>query len=35
MVKGYCKSIGYQAGYSPAPGQDPCKQSSSTTAATT
>ena len=32
MVKGYCKTIGYQTGYAPAPGQDPCKQSSSTTA---
>jgi foldase protein PrsA len=34
MVKGYCKTIAYQAGYAPAPGQDPCKQSSSTTATT-
>jgi len=31
MQKHYCKTIGYQAGYSPPPGQDPCKQSSSTT----
>jgi len=29
--KSYCKTIGYQKGYAPAPGQDPCKQSSSTT----
>jgi foldase protein PrsA len=28
----YCKTIGYQAGYSPPPGQDPCKQT--TTGAT-
>ena len=35
MVKGYCKTIAYQTGYAPAPGQDPCKQSSSTTAPAT
>jgi foldase protein PrsA len=35
MVKSYCKTIGYQTGYAPPPGQDPCKQSSSTTSATT
>ena len=34
MVKGYCKTIAYQTGYAPAPGQDPCKQSSSTTSST-
>ena len=31
MKKTYCKKIGYAAGYAPPPGQDPCKQSSSTT----
>jgi predicted small lipoprotein YifL len=40
MQKHYCKTIGYQAGYAPAPGQDPCKNigktgSTATTAATT
>jgi foldase protein PrsA len=35
MVKGYCKTIGYQSGYAPAPGQDPCKRQSTTTASTT
>jgi parvulin-like peptidyl-prolyl isomerase len=34
MVKSYCKTIAYQTGYAPAPGQDPCKTSSSTTATT-
>ena len=34
MVKGYCNTIAYQTGYAPAPGQDPCKQSSSTTSST-
>jgi parvulin-like peptidyl-prolyl isomerase len=29
--KSYCKKIGYQTGYAPPPGQDPCKQPSSTT----
>jgi peptidyl-prolyl cis-trans isomerase C len=33
--KSYCKKIGYQTGYAPPPGQDPCKQSSSTTGAAT
>jgi parvulin-like peptidyl-prolyl isomerase len=33
--KSYCKEIGYQTGYAPPPGQDPCKQSSSTTGAAT
>ena len=37
IKKHYCGQIGYQKGYAPPPGQDPCKQSSSTTsgAATT
>ena len=35
MVKSYCKTIAYQTGYAPAPGQDPCKTQSATTAATT
>jgi peptidyl-prolyl cis-trans isomerase C len=35
MKKSYCKKIGYQTGYAPPPGQDPCKQSSSTTGAAT
>ncbi len=35
MIKGYCKTIGYQSGYAPAPGQDPCKRQSTTTASTT
>jgi foldase protein PrsA len=35
MVKSYCKTIGYQTGYAPAPGQDPCKKQSSTTTSTT
>jgi foldase protein PrsA len=34
VKKTYCKKIGYAAGYAPAPGQDPCKQSSSTTGST-
>ena len=34
MVKHYCGTIGYQSGYAPAPGQDPCKRQS-TTASTT
>jgi parvulin-like peptidyl-prolyl isomerase len=33
--KSYCKTIGYQKGYAPPPGQDPCKQSSSTTSSVT
>ena len=35
MIKGYCKTIGYQVGYAPAPGQDPCKKQSTTTTSTT
>jgi len=37
IKKHYCGEIDYQKGYAPPPGQDPCKQSSSTTsgAATT
>ncbi len=35
LTKRYCKTIAYQAGYAPPPGQDPCKQQSTTTAATT
>jgi foldase protein PrsA len=31
LTKKYCKTIGYQAGYAPPPGQDPCKQKSTTT----
>jgi parvulin-like peptidyl-prolyl isomerase len=31
--KRYCKTIAYAKGYAPSPGQDPCKQSSSTTGA--
>jgi parvulin-like peptidyl-prolyl isomerase len=31
IKKTYCKKIGYQQGYAPPPGQDPCKTSSSTT----
>jgi parvulin-like peptidyl-prolyl isomerase len=30
--KTYCKTIGYQQGYAPPPGQDPCKTKSTTTA---
>jgi parvulin-like peptidyl-prolyl isomerase len=30
IKKHYCKSIGYQQGYAPPPGQDPCKQSAAT-----
>jgi parvulin-like peptidyl-prolyl isomerase len=30
MKKHYCGAIGYQKGYAPPPGQDPCKQSSTT-----
>jgi parvulin-like peptidyl-prolyl isomerase len=33
--KHYCKTIAYANGYAPSPGQDPCKQSSSTTGAGT
>jgi foldase protein PrsA len=35
MVKHYCGTIGYQSGYAPAPGQDPCKKQSATTSSTT
>src|SRR5262245_40593835 len=35
MKKNYCKKIGYAEGYAPPPGQDPCKQSASTTGAAT
>ncbi|HEY7017466.1 MAG TPA: peptidylprolyl isomerase [Gaiellaceae bacterium] len=35
MKKTYCKKIGYQKGYEPPPGQDPCKTSSSTTGGAT
>jgi len=35
MIKNYCKTIGYQSGYAPAPGQDPCKRQSTTTPTTT
>jgi len=31
MQKHYCKTIAYQPGYSPPPGQDPCKQKAGTT----
>jgi predicted small lipoprotein YifL len=34
MQKHYCKEIGYQAGYAPPPGQDPCKQIGKTTSST-
>lgn len=33
--KSYCKRIGYQVGYSPPPGQDPCTQKSTTTGSAT
>ena len=35
IKKHYCKNIGYQTGYAPPPGQDPCKTPSSTTGAAT
>jgi foldase protein PrsA len=35
IKKSYCKKIGYQTGYAPPPGQDPCKTSSSTTGSST
>jgi foldase protein PrsA len=35
MIKRYCKTIAYQTGYAPAPGQDPCKRQDTTTSATT
>jgi foldase protein PrsA len=31
----YCKKISYQAGYTPPPGQDPCKTKATTTTSTT
>jgi foldase protein PrsA len=34
MIKNYCKTINYQAGYTPAPGQDPCKRQTTTTSTT-
>jgi foldase protein PrsA len=34
LTKRYCGKIGYQAGYAPSPGQDPCKQKSTTTSTT-
>ena len=35
IKKSYCKKIGYQKGYAPPPGQDPCKQPASTTGSST
>ncbi|MFL5939096.1 MAG: peptidylprolyl isomerase [Gaiellaceae bacterium] len=35
VKKDYCKTIGYQKGYAPPPGQDPCKTSSTTTGTAT
>jgi foldase protein PrsA len=35
VKKDYCKTIGYQKGYAPPPGQDPCKTSSTTTGSST
>jgi len=35
MIKHYCDTIGYQSGYAPAPGQDPCKRRSTTTTSST
>jgi parvulin-like peptidyl-prolyl isomerase len=35
LMKTFCPKIAYQAGYAPPPGQDPCKQKSSTTGAST
>jgi foldase protein PrsA len=35
MIKRYCGTIAYQAGYAPAPGSDPCKKQSTTTSSTT
>jgi foldase protein PrsA len=32
IKKSYCKQIGYRPGYAPAPGQDPCKTSTTATA---
>jgi foldase protein PrsA len=34
LTKRYCKTIGYQSGYAPPPGQDPCKQQTTSTATT-
>jgi len=34
LTKDYCKTIGYQAGYAPPPGQDPCKQQATTASST-
>jgi len=35
IKKSYCKRIGYQPGYAPSPGQDPCKSKSTTTGSAT
>ena len=35
LTKDYCKTIAYQAGYAPPPGQDPCKQQSTTSSSST
>jgi parvulin-like peptidyl-prolyl isomerase len=35
IKKSYCKRIGYQVGYKPPPGQDPCKNKSTTTGSAT
>jgi parvulin-like peptidyl-prolyl isomerase len=35
IVKHYCGTIAYQAGYAPPPGQDPCKARATTTTAST
>jgi foldase protein PrsA len=34
LTKRYCKTIAYQSGYAPPPGQDPCKQQTTSTATT-
>jgi foldase protein PrsA len=34
MIKHYCGTIAYQAGYAPAPGSDPCKKQSTTSSTT-
>jgi parvulin-like peptidyl-prolyl isomerase len=35
IKKTYCKKIGYQVGYAPAPGSDPCKSKGTTTTSST
>ena len=35
IKKSYCKRIGYQVGYTPPPGQDPCKTKATTTGSAT